>query len=404
MVAGLVGAALLAACASNGASPLPNAGGGSGLSPALRLSANPTQAQIGLWPRPGHAQRVCSAAPAGVMRCAAWVRTDMKPLFGVQGKRSAVSGYGPSDLQTAYGLTSLSGSNGSGVTVAIVDAYVDSKIASDLAVYRSQYGLPAANCTSGNPCFTAHALGSRTNSGWGEEESLDVDMVSAICPHCNILLVEAASASTTALDAAEQYATQHANYVSNSWSGNETSSTSYDSYYTVAGKVITAATGDSGYNSTAQWPAIIPSVVAVGGTSLTKTSPRAESAWSGAGSGCSKYYAKPSWQTMNTGCSKRAQSDVSANADPNTGVAVYDSFHETGWMVFGGTSEATPITASVFALSGNTGGNATLYANASKLYDITSGSNGSCGAPLCTAGTGWDGPTGLGAPIGDSAY
>ena len=197
------------------------------------------------------------------------------------------AGYGPSDLQTAYNLTSYSSQNGGGQTVAIVDAYDDPNAEADLGVYRSQYGLSA--CTTANGCFSKVKQGSTANVGWAEEESLDVDMVSAICPNCHIILVEAASATTSSLTTAEKYATAHANYVSNSWSGNE-GSTAYDSYYNVPGVAITAATGDSGYNRTAQWPAILPAVIGVGGTSLTKVSPRTESAWSGAGSGCSRVY------------------------------------------------------------------------------------------------------------------
>ncbi len=265
------------------------------------------------------------------------------------------AGYGPSDLQTAYNLTSYSSQNGGGQTVAIVDAYDDPNAEADLGVYRSQYGLSA--CTTANGCFSKVKQGSTANAGWAEEESLDVDMVSAICPNCHIILVEAASATTSSLTTAEKYATAHANYVSNSWSGNE-GSTAYDSYYNVPGVAITAATGDSGYNRTAQWPAILPAVIGVGGTSLTKVSPRTESAWSGAGSGCSRVYSKPSFQSgVNTGCSRRAQADSSAVANPSTGVAVYDSYRSRGWLVFGGTSVATPITASVFALAGNTSTN-----------------------------------------------
>jgi len=169
--------------------------------------------------------------------------------------------------------------------------------------------------------------------------------------------------------------------------------------------VIAPATGDSGFNSTAQWPAILPGVIGVGGTTLSAISPRVESAWSGAGSGCSKVYAKPSFQsTINTGCSLRAEADVSAIGNPNTGVAVYDTFRTSGWVVFGGTSVATPIIASVYALSGNTNNATYLYGHASSLYDPKSGSNGSCGAPLCSAGTGWDGPTGEGTPRGTDAF
>jgi subtilase family serine protease len=202
------------------------------------------------------------------------------------------------------------------------------------------------------------------------------------------------------------YATAHANYVSNSWSGNE-GTKSYDHDYNVSGVAITAATGDSGYNSTAQWPAILPSVIGVGGTTLASVNPRTETAWNGAGSGCSKIYSKPSFQSgISTGCSNRAQADSSADADPYTGVAVYDTFHESGWLVFGGTSVATPITASVFALAGNASSNnpGNLYSHASSLNDIVAGTNGGCGAPLCVAGPGWDGPTGLGTPNGIAAF
>ncbi|HVN69433.1 MAG TPA: S53 family peptidase [Candidatus Binatia bacterium] len=345
--------------------------------------------------------QVCGAVPAGFARCLAWRRTD---ISGKISKDATPSGYGPSSLQTAYNLTAYSQSNGSGQTVAIVDAYDDPNAASDLSTYRAQYGLPA--CTTANGCFSKQAYTTTTNAGWAEEESLDVDMVSAICPNCKIILVEASSASTAALATAETYATSHANYVSNSWSGNEGTKT-YDGDFNVAGVAITAATGDSGYNRTAQWPAILPTVIGVGGTTLSAVSPRTETVWSGAGSGCSKVYAQPSFQSgLSTGCTKRAEADVSAVANPNTGVAVYDSFHESGWLVFGGTSVATPITASVFALAGNTSTNnpGNLYSHTANLNDITSGSNGSCGAPLCKAGTGWDGPTGLGTPNGIAAY
>lgn len=396
-IAALAAVAALSACSGTTTSLPPGASGASYVSPTGKA---PTAAQLGLWPRQGPAVRVCGAVGRGYARCQAWIRTDIKGKI----RPDTPAGYGPSDLQTAYGLTSYSANNGGGQTVAIVDAYNDPDAASNLSVYRSQYGLPP--CTTSNGCFKTQQYTTRTNTGWVEEESLDVDMVSAICPNCKILLVEAASASTSALSTAEKYATSHANYVSNSWSGNE-GTTSYDGDYDVSGVAITAATGDSGHNSTAQWPAILPSVIGVGGTSLTSISPRTETAWSGAGSGCSKIYAKPSFQSgLSTGCTKRAQSDASADANPNTGVAVYDTFHTSGWLVFGGTSVATPITASVFALAGNTSTNnpGNLYSHASSLNDVTSGSDGGCGAPLCVAGPGWDGPTGLGTPNGIGAF
>jgi subtilase family serine protease len=277
-------------------------------------------------------------------------------------------------------------------------------VEADLNVYRSKYGLPA--CTTSSGCFAKQAYTSQTNTGWAGEESVDVDMVSAICPNCKILLVEAASASMADLSTAERYATAHADYVSNSWSGNEGTKTYDDDYRTSCG-AITAASGDLGHNAIAQWPAILPSVIGVGGTALASVSPRAETAWLRTGSGCSKIYGKPTFQnTLNTGCSMRAEADASADADPHTGVAVYDSFHQGGWLVFGGTSVATPIVASVFALAGETSADVVgnLYSHSSSFNDVTSGSNGACGAPLCVAGPGWDGPTGLGTPKGTDAF
>jgi hypothetical protein len=366
---------------------------------AAAVSQRATAAQLGLWPRQGPSARVCGDAGVGFARCQAWLRTDIRGAI----QPNTPGGYAPNDLQTAYGLASNSTNNGGGQTVAIVDAYDDPNAASDLTVYRSQYGLPA--CTLSNACFTKQMYTSQTNTGWAAEESVDVDMVSAICPNCKILLVEAASAGIADLSAAEKYATAHADYVSNSWSGNEATKT-YDGDYNVGCGAITAAIGDSGHNSTARWPAILPSVIGVGGTSLTSISPRVETAWSRGGSACSKIYAKPSFQSgLNTGCSMRAQADVSADADPQTGVAVYDTFHQGGWLVFGGTSVAAPIVASIFALAAN-GANppGNLYSHAADFNDVTSGTNGGCGAPLCVAGQGWDGPTGLGTPKGIGAF
>lgn len=414
MVAAVASAAMLAAC-SQAASTLPNPATACAtkvqpgflqtLKSATTVPQIPmgkpqleTAARRGLWPREGPAIRVCGDVGKGFARCQAWLRTDIKGPI----QPDTPGGYAPSDLQTAYGLTADSDVNGSGKTVAVVDAYDNPNAAADLNVYRSQFGLQA--CSTG--CFTKHSYTTQTNTGWAGEESVDVDMVSAICPHCKILLVEAASASMADLSTAEQYATAHADYVSDSWSGNE-GSRSYDSDYTVSCAVITAATGDGGYNAAAQWPAILPNVIAVGGTSLTSITPRAETAWLHSGSGCSKIYQKPSFQTsLNTGCSMRAEADVSADADPHTGVAIYDTFNQHGWLVFGGTSVAAPIVAATFALAATapTDSPANLYLHASAVNDVISGKNGTCGAPLCTAGKGWDGPTGLGTPNGITAF
>jgi subtilase family serine protease len=236
-------------------------------------------------------------------------------------------------------------------------------------------------------------------------------MVSAVCPKCHILLVEASTATFTNLGAAVNTAARlGANAISNSYGGGESSfDPSWDtSYFNHPGIAITASSGDSGYG--VEYPAASRFVTAVGGTSLTKASNTrgwSETAWSGAGSGCSNYDSKPSWQT-DGGCGNRTVADVSADADPNTGVAVYDTYHSSGWLVFGGTSVASPIVASVYALAGNA---STLtyashaYANIASLNDVTSGSNGSCGGSyLCTAGVGYDGPTGLGTPNGVGAF
>ena len=367
-----------------------------------------------------HAQRSCAHAEAGYAACEAWVRTDA----GAKPHASTPSGYGPADLLSAYNLASAASSAGAGKTVAIVDAYDDPTAFSDVNVYRAQYGIPAlASCTpssinaSTTACFAKSDQNGgtkypRVNGGWAQEISLDLDMVSAICPKCNVLLVEASSSSITNLGTSVNTAVSlGAEVVSNSYGGSEYSSeaSSESSYYNHPGVAITVSSGDSGYG--VEFPAASRYVTAVGGTSLNKASNTrgwSESAWSGAGSGCSAYITKPTWQT-DSGCSRRTVADVSAVADPNTGVAVYDSTSYqglSGWLVFGGTSVASPLVGSVYALAGNgvsTG--ASLYSHTSSLYDVTSGSNGSCGGSyLCTAGTGYDGPTGLGTPNGTGAF
>jgi len=318
------------------------------------------------------------------------------------------SGLNPGDIRAAYALNSAASG---GRTVAVIDAYNDPTAEADLGVYRRQFGLSA--CTTANGCLRkvnqrGGSAMPRTDVGWATEISLDVDMVSATCPDCRILLVEADSTSFSDLGAAVNYAARQRGVVaiSNSYGGSDTSASSA---YDHPGIAVTASTGDSGYG--VQSPASYGTVVAVGGTSLKRTSTGwTESAWSGAGSGCSTLNAKPSWQSTATQCSSKANADVSAVADPNTGVAVYDSYAyqgAKGWLVFGGTSASSPIVASVYALSGNTAGYPASYtwAHTSALNDVTSGSNGTCPTSVwCNAGTGWDGPTGLGTPNGTSAF
>jgi subtilase family serine protease len=369
-----------------------------------------------------HSKHLC-AAPKHVrtMSCLAEVRTDVTQphAFAAHAVSAAAtpSGYGPSDLIGAYNLPA---DGGAGQTVAIVDAQDDPNAESDLATYRSQYGLPA--CTTANGCFKKVDENGGTNypsadSGWAGEISLDLDMVSAIAPKAHIILVEATSANMTDLGTAvNQAVALGAKYVSNSYGGSEDSSdTSADSsYFNHPGVAITVSAGDSAYGT--EYPASSPNVTSVGGTSLTKDSSSrgwSESVWStssteGTGSGCSAYEPKPSWQT-DTGCSNRTVADVSAVADPATGVAVYDSYQASGWQVYGGTSASSPIIAGVYADAGapGSGDNPAKYPyqHTSALNDVTSGSNGSCSPSyLCTAGTGYDGPTGLGTPNGLTAF
>ena len=245
------------------------------------------------------------------------------------------------------------------------------------------------------------------SADWSLEISLDLDMVSAVCPNCHILLVESNTNLDSDLYTAEDTAARlGANAISNSWGGSEYSGeTADDSHFNHPGAAITASSGDSGYG--VSFPAASRYLTAVGGTSLTRGGGSrgwTESAWSGAGSGCSSYESKPSWQA-DSGCSRRTVSDVSAVADPNTGVAV---LFAGLWFTVGGTSASSPIIASVYALAGNAGSvnaGSYPYSHTSGLFDVTSGSNGSCSPSyLCTGVAGYDGPTGLGTPNGSSGF
>ncbi|WP_071659733.1 putative Ig domain-containing protein [Streptomyces humi] len=363
-------------------------------------------------------EHLCAtAAKPGEANCFAQRRTDIRQQLS-SALAAAPSGLSPTNLHSAYNLPST---GGSGLTVAVVDAYNDPNAASDLATYRSQYGLSA--CTVANGCFKqVSQTGSTTSlptndSGWAGEEALDIDMVSAVCPNCNIILVEANSATDSDLGTAENEAVAlGAKFVSNSWGGSESSSqTSEDtSYFKHPGVAITVSAGDEDYG--AEYPATSQYVTAVGGTALSTSSTTrgwTESVWKtssseGTGSGCSAYDAKPSWQT-DTGCTKRMESDVSAVADPATGVAVYDTYGGSGWAVYGGTSASSPIIAGVYALAGTPGSSdypaKYPYSHTGNLYDVTSGNNGSCSTSyFCTAGTGYDGPTGWGTPNGTAAF
>jgi subtilase family serine protease len=373
-------------------------------------------------------RRACAASHSTTMAsCMALIRTGITqhPAIFFHDTAPTGDGYGPSSFQSAYKLPSSTG--GAGQTVAVIEAFNDPKAASDLATYRAAWGEAPCNAATGAGCLTvvnqngkASPLPSSLLSllyGWATEESLDIDMVSAICPNCHILAVEASNQTAADLGTAVNSAISlGAKYVSNSWGVAESSSDAgYDtSYFNHPGVAVTASAGDSGYG--VSYPAASSYVTSVGGTSLsTASSSRGwtESVWStssseGTGSGCSAYEAKPSWQT-DTGCAKRTDNDVAADADPATGAAIYDTFDQDGWLEVGGTSESSPIIASVFALAGTpaagTYPSSYPYSHTSSLFDVTSGSDGSCSpAYLCTAQAGYDGPTGWGTPNGTAAF
>ncbi|MGW3246102.1 carboxypeptidase regulatory-like domain-containing protein [Streptomyces sp. NPDC001070] len=368
----------------------------------------------------------CADPKPGQFACMAMRRVDVPARTGVQPQSATPTGFGAGDLQSAY---SLPADGGAGQTVAIVDAFDDPTAAADLAVYRRQYGLPA--CTTADGCFTKVDQRGGTHypaadPGWAGEISLDLDMVSAAAPNAHILLVEADSPSFADLGAAvDEAVALGAKYVSNSYgtfydstpgSGEDPSElTAMDPYYNHPGVAVVASSGDNSYG--VAYPAASQYVTSVGGTALFRDSGTGrgwrESVWhgpsgGGPGSGCSLYEPKPAFQT-DTACANRTVADVSAVADPATGVSVYQTYGGSGWSVFGGTSASAPIIAGVYAVAGTpaagTYPNAYPYAQAGSLNDVTTGSNGTCTpAALCTAGPGYDGPTGLGTPNGIKAF
>jgi len=388
------------------------------------------------------------AAP-GTARCHAHVVVDAsgKPL--TTGTAVTPAGYSPQNLRSAYGMANVAAFRSTPV-IAIVDAYDYPNAASDLAVYRAQYGLPALPaCPSTGPCFEkVNQVGSTPypsadTSGWSQEAALDLDMASAMCPGCTLILVEANSADDGDLGTAANTAavTMRANVVNNSYGGGESGTASYAGYYQHPGVAFTASAGDNGYG--VQFPASSPYVTAVGGTTLTEAGNArgwTETVWNDSygatSSGCSAVYPQQKWQSavlsskQKAGCSRRIVADVSAVADPATGVAIYGPTrpnsdgkpNPSGWMVFGGTSAAAPLIAGIYAVNFGVTGNAPSYGsnpyahagNAGDFNDVTSGTDGkrssSCGSStsstyyLCDATTGYDAPSGLGTPKGYTAF
>jgi hypothetical protein len=388
---------------------------------ALSFTAVPASAAT----VPSSFQHACAVTTApGYATCLALHDTAL--AAAVSPSTPEPGSYGPADLQSAYGLAAASAAQGSGETVAIVDAYNDPDAQADLNNYRSNYGLPATTITVLNEEGAASPLppDAGTN-GWDIEESLDLDMVSAICPHCHIDLLEADSNNLADLGTAAQTAAGLSGViaVSNSYGGTEfTGETGDDADYDHPGVAVTVSTGDSGYG--VEYPAASPWVTAVGGTSLTPDSSVArgwaESVWGdgtegtdgdGAGSGCSAYEPMSSWQGTASDplCANRTVADVAADADPATGICLYDSYSLAGWSCgWGGTSEASPIIAATYALAGTPAADSYPasypYTHPTFLHDVLTGSNGDCGTYLCNGGHGYNGPTGMGTPEGLRAF
>jgi hypothetical protein len=378
-----------------------------------------------------HAATCPGPAAPGFRRCFAHVVTDNagRPIpdrFQANRiERHATAnlvpgGFGPTSLISAYN-PSVKAKYPTGVgapttIIAAADAYGYANAEHDLGVYRATYGLPA--CTTANGCFLKYNQSGQTsnypkeNLGWAQETALDLDMLSAMCPNCKIMLVEATSESNHDLALAVATAVQKgAKVVSNSYgSPEEGPAIDWATHYHQPGAILTASTGDNGYAEGPEFPATSPYVTAVGGTSLkTATTARgwSESAWLDGGSGCSQFYPKPKWQSAITLCTMRMEADVSAVADPNTGVAVYGPLktNDPHWMIFGGTSASAPIVAGLYGANGRTFVVGSEYGATVNLNDVITGHNGSCGGTyFCTAGKGYDGPTGLGTPSSEHGF
>jgi hypothetical protein len=352
---------------------------------------------------------VCGSAAGAA--CGSIRRLDITPALDLVA--DLIAGYQPDDLQLAYNVPI---GQGGGQTIGIVVAMNDPNAASDLAVYRSTFGLPP--CTTSSGCLRIVAQNGSTSlpasdQSWAQELSIDLDMASAICPNCKLLVVEANSADIDNLTASVATAvSKGATVVSNSYSTPETAATAAEnSEWNHPGVPIVAGAGDNGYG--VGWPASSSYVTAVGGTTLlpvVEDTMFLETAWADTGSGCSAYIAKPSWQ-HDALCKRRTVNDVAAIANPVPGVAVYDTYFASssnaGWNVFGGTSVATPIVAAMYALAGNgTSVNSAqgIYQHPSALNNIILGANALCLTYLCTSGLGYSGPTGLGTPNGTAAF
>ena len=391
-------------------------------------AASMTQTGAFASPATPHASHVYSKRVCGISRSATYAECFARVVTDARGRVIAsptVSGYGPTQFHTGYNLpTTVSGAH----TIAIVDAYANPNVLANLNTYNAQFGLPNFPKCAKKKGITTSCLDVRNqfgqksplpagNTGWGLEIALDVQVAHAICQNCKIALYEANSNSFADLaTAVNTAANRKADAISNSY-GSYLFDCGTQSAYNHQKIAVTVSAGDSGFGVAC--PANQNTVVSVGGTNLQLNGDntyKSETVWNGTGSGCSGVISAQSWQTSASnwaaiGCgTKRGMTDVSADADPNTGAAVYDTYGYGGWLVVGGTSLSSPLIAGVYALAGNvTTWNypaQSVYLAPGSLHDVTSGSNGSCPShPLqCSAGSGYDLPTGIGTPNGLGAF
>jgi hypothetical protein len=395
------------------------------------LSAGPASAAVGHPATPSAAavtaaavRPPCTVARAHTQQCFLSYRPQTAVNRAIaqhrRGPATHPKGWSPRALESAYRLPVQ---RRSGATVAVSIPYNTPRLARFLSVYREHYGLPP--CTTASGCFRqVNQLGhasplpvSSKNSGWDLEATLDVSMISVACPSCHIVVVEANSAEDTSLARTEGTAARlGAEVISNSYGGRENGfALAHRRAYTQPGHTIVASAGDLGFTA-ASFPADMANVVAVGGTTLTRShSPRGwrETTWNdpigAGGSGCSAYVRKPSWQ-HDRHCPGRTVADVSAVA---TNVPIFEASYG-GWVTVEGTSISAPLIAGIYGLAGDGGqaGPRDLYQHTGSLFDVTRGNNAffgsarvSCGDDyLCVARTGYDAPTGLGTPDGTGAF
>ena len=361
-------------------------------------------------------QAVCSPTKANEVRCDAVI--DTTPSAGAASPVSTVPiGFGPAEFHHAYNLPTRS--RRKNPVIAIVGAYDNPDSKNDLDVYNQTFGLPyfpSCGSTIKTSCYqkVTQAKVMTTNQSWIVESSLDVQTSHQICQNCKIILVEAATSNIEDMIWANDKAVSlGANVVNDSWGRGESSATKdYDTHFSRLGVTFVASSGDSGYNS--HYPASSPYFTAVGGTSLLLDSSKnwlKETAWAKGGSNCSINEPKPVFQ-KDTGCTRRSVADVSADADDEvSGAAIYDTFGIDGvggWLKLGGTSLAAPLISGVYGLSAASPGRGNslpyLHGNSANLHDVQAGTNGGCTTYICLAGTGYDGPTGLGTPNGLTAF